>query len=108
MANLIITRLVGETKYIRHLYEEGMNSEVKMEGEWDYSWCMANWGVKWDLYKYRLIEDRGNYSVLYFLTANNSPILNGPITHWVSIDIDQGESHVLITPSTITKLLQGN
>jgi hypothetical protein len=22
---------------------------VPYEGEWDYSWCVSNWGTKWDV-----------------------------------------------------------
>tara|TARA_R100001594_G_scaffold68959_2_gene103302 strand:+ start:5489 stop:5908 length:420 start_codon:yes stop_codon:yes gene_type:complete len=50
-------------------------------GKWDYEWCIANWGTKWDAYNHGggdsrvSIEDEGENDLLInFLTAWGPPI----------------------------------
>jgi len=49
-------------------------------GEWDYDWCVENWGTKWDAYKYSTERDDVEVDVeddlivtMEFLTAWGPP-----------------------------------
>lgn len=46
-------------------------------GEWDYDWCVNNWGTKWDAYKFgdkvTIEDDDDSYVRMEFFTAWGPP-----------------------------------
>ena len=43
-------------------------------GEWDYNWCVANWGTKWDIYDVCYAEIEEDRLDLGFCTAWEPPV----------------------------------
>lgn len=43
------------------------------EGEWDYGWCIENWGTKWDANVIDFYRDSDNDLTIYFETAWGPP-----------------------------------
>ena len=43
-------------------------------GEWDYDWCVANWGTKWDIYDISYLTLDDNVLIVGFCTAWSPPI----------------------------------
>jgi hypothetical protein len=110
MANIIINKLTGSVAL--ELYVEGLQGRAPYpNGEWDYAWCIENWGTKWDLYKGRIYKD----GVIYFITANSgiedwldTYTKEGEVDFYVTIDIDEGEYHWDIPTEIIAELLRIN
>ena len=48
-------------------------SVLPYEGEWDYNWCVENWGVKWDLDTEQRMDDDGDHIEYCFDTAWGPP-----------------------------------
>lgn len=66
----LVTQLVNA-------YENGNLFETFMpfpNGEWDYGWCVENWGTKWDISNNNnLVEHEPGYATVVFDTAWSPP-----------------------------------
>ena len=51
-----------------------LETMVPYEGEWDYNWCVANWGTKWDVGGDSYVRPNPNELVLTFDSAWSPPI----------------------------------
>lgn len=49
-------------------------SFVPFDGEWDYFWCIENWGTKWDANYAEVLNEDNNSVSLMFDTAWGPPI----------------------------------
>ena len=88
MPNHITNRikLIGEPAEIRRLMEHiksdelglgtiDLNKIIPMPDDVDdsYSWCIANWGTKWNSYGYDSFDTSDNTDTIFFLTAWSAP-----------------------------------
>jgi hypothetical protein len=42
--------------------------------EWDYGWCVKNWGTKWDIFDVDVVSLDGNELEMCFTTAWSPPV----------------------------------
>ena len=77
--------VLGGREEIKRFFETGLKlHEDKTEtwsiepyhpypGEWDYDWCVDNWGTKWDVNgpQWEIVDD---YFSVSFLSAWSAPV----------------------------------
>jgi hypothetical protein len=58
--------------------------------EWDYDWCVRNWGTKWDIYDVNHASLDGDTLELSFMSAWSPPIealVTGMLNHGYTFDL---------------------